>query len=101
ADWIATYGAFPSSMVDRIVPATTPEAIETFAAKHGYRDEALVETERFCQWVLQDSFVGGWPDLPAAGITLTSDVAAWEEAKLRLLNGAHSTIAYLGGLAGI
>jgi len=100
ADWIATYGAFPSSMVDRIVPATTPEAIEAHAAKHGYRDEALVETERFCQWVLQDSFVGEWPDLPAAGITLTSDVAAWEEAKLRLLNGAHSLLAYTGALAG-
>jgi fructuronate reductase len=101
ADWIATFGAFPSSMVDRIVPATTPEAIERHAARYGYRDEALVETERFCQWVLQDRFVGEWPDLPAAGITVTADVAAWEEAKLRLLNAAHSTIAYLGGLGGI
>src|SRR4029079_15131509 len=101
ADWIATYGAFPSALVDRIAPATTPEASWTVAAKHGYREEALVETERFCQWVLQDRFVGEWPDLPAAGITLTSDVAAWEEAQLRLLHGAHSTIAYLGGLAGI
>jgi fructuronate reductase len=101
AEWIATYGAFPSSMVDRIVPATAPEAVERHAARYGYRDEALVETERFCQWVLQDRFVGEWPDLPAAGITVTGDVAAWEEAKLRLLNAAHSTIAYLGGLDGI
>ncbi len=101
AEWIAGYGAFPSSMVDRIVPATTPEAIAAHAAKHGYRDEALVETERFSQWVLQDRFAGERPDLAAVGVTLAEDVAPWEEAKLRLLNGAHSTIAYLGGLSGI
>ena len=101
ADWIAEYGAFPSSMVDRIVPAITPEAIEVHAAKHGYRDEALVETERFSQWVLQDKFAGERPDLAAVGVTLSDEVAPWEEAKLRLLNGAHSAIAYLGGLGGI
>lgn len=101
ARWIDSHGAFPSSMVDRIVPATTPEAIAEHAARHGYRDEALVETERYCQWVLQDKFAGERPDFAAAGVTLTSDVAAWEDAKLRLLNGAHSTIAYLGGLGGI
>jgi fructuronate reductase len=71
AEWIASYGAFPCSMVDRIVPATTAEAIEAHAAKHGYRDEALVETERFCQWVLQDRFAGERPDFAAAGVTLT------------------------------
>ena len=101
AAWIADYGAFPSSMVDRIVPATTPEAIERHAAKHGYRDEALVETERYFQWVLEDRFAGERPDFASAGVTLSGNVAPWEEAKLRLLNGAHSTIAYLGGLGGI
>lgn len=101
AEWIEASGAFPSSMVDRIVPATTPEAIEAHAAAYGYRDEALVATERFTQWVLQDRFAGERPDFTAAGVTMTDDVASWEEAKLRLLNGAHSTIAYLGGLGGI
>jgi fructuronate reductase len=101
AEWIATYGAFPCSMVDRIVPATTREAIEAHAATYGYRDAALVETERFSQWVLQDRFAGERPEFAAAGVTLADDVAPWEAAKLRLLNGAHSTIAYLGGLAGI
>ena len=68
---------------------------------YGYRDEALVETEPFTQWVIEDRFAGERPDFAAAGVTLTDDVAPWEEAKLRLLNGAHSTIAYLGGLGGI
>jgi fructuronate reductase len=88
-------------MVDRIVPATTAGAIEAHAVAYGYRDEALVETERFSQWVLQDSFAGERPDFASAGVTLVEDVAPWEETKLRLLNGAHSAIAYLGGLGGI
>jgi len=101
ADWIARAGTFPSAMVDRIVPATAPERIARFAAEYGIRDEALVETEPFTQWVLENRFAGAMPDLAAAGVTLPADVAPWEEAKLRLLNGAHSAIAYLGGLAGI
>ncbi len=101
AAWVADYGAFPNSMVDRIVPATTAEALEAHAARYGYRDEALVETERFSQWVLEDRFAGDRPDLASVGVTLAAVVAPWEEAKLRLLNGAHSAIAYLGGLGGI
>lgn len=101
ADWIAREGAFPSSMVDRIVPATPPERIDRFAATHGLCDAALIETEPFTQWVLEARFAGVMPDLARAGVTLTQAVAPWEETKLRLLNGAHSAIAYLGGLAGI
>src|SRR3546814_9353272 len=61
----------------------------------------MVKTEPFTQWVIEDRFAGPRPDLAALGVQLTQDVAPWEEAKLRLLNGAHSGIAYLGGLAGI
>jgi fructuronate reductase len=101
ADWIATHGAFPSSMVDRIVPATTEEQVGQFAAEHCVLDEGLIETEPFSQWVMETQFAGPMPDLSAVGVTLTASVAPWEEAKLRLLNGAHSLIAYLGGLATI
>lgn len=101
AEWIDRYAAFPCSMVDRIVPATTPEAIASHAARHGYRDDALVETERFSHWVLEDRFAGERPDFATVGVTLAEQVGPWEQAKLRLLNGAHSMIAYLGGLGGI
>jgi len=101
ADWIAETGAFPQTMVDRIVPATTPQDIEALTARLGVRDLAMVKTEPFTQWVVEDRFAGPHPDLAAAGVQLTADVAPWEEAKLRLLNGAHSAMAYLGGLAGI
>jgi len=101
ADWIGREVAFPATMVDRIVPATTADQIGRFAASHGYRDEGLIETEAFCQWVIEDY---GSPDLAglaSVGVSVTEDVSLWEDAKLRLLNGAHSTIAYLGALAGI
>ena len=100
AEWIAAQGAFPQTMVDRIVPATTPEDIAVQAARIGVRDEGMVKTEPFTQWVVEDAFAGPRPDFAALGVQLTAEVAPWEDAKLRLLNGAHSSIAYLGGLAG-
>ncbi|WP_112382498.1 mannitol dehydrogenase family protein [Sphingomonas carotinifaciens] len=98
ADWIAAEGAFPASMVDRIVPATTPDDIAALATRLGVQDQAMVKTEPFLQWVVEDRFCGPHPDF--TGVQLTADVAPWEDAKLRLLNGAHSSIAYLGGLIG-
>jgi fructuronate reductase len=100
AAWIETEGAFPSSMVDRIVPATTEQDIAALEALTGYRDEAMVKTEPFTQWVVEDWFVSRRPPLEQVGVQFTTDVAAWEKAKLRLLNGAHSALAYLGALAG-
>lgn len=101
ADWIAEHGAFPQTMVDRIVPATTSLDIEGLAGGLGVRDLAMVKTEPFTQWVIEDRFAGPRPDFASAGVQLTADVRPWEEAKLRMLNGAHSAMAYLGGLAGI
>ncbi|KPF65588.1 mannitol dehydrogenase family protein [Porphyrobacter sp. AAP60] len=100
AAWIAREVAFPSSMVDRIVPATTPDDLDNFESATGWRDEALVKTEPFSQWVVEDWFCNRRPPLDEVGAQFTRDVAGWEKAKLRLLNGAHSAIAYLGGLAG-
>lgn len=101
ADWIAAKGAFPNTMVDRIVPATTPEAIAAFAAATGVEDRALVIAEPYHQWVIENRFAGPHPDFAALGVQITDAVAPWEAAKLRLLNGAHSALAYLGGLAGL
>ena len=100
AAWIAQGCTFPATMVDRIVPATTDEDIAGLAALTGVEDRAMVKAEPFLQWVIEDSFAGERPDFAALGVQLADAVAPWEEAKLRLLNGAHSAIAYLGGLAG-
>jgi fructuronate reductase len=100
-DWIAAKGAFPQTMVDRIVPATDEADIASLAGRIGLIDRAMVKAEPFSQWVIEDIFAGERPDFELAGVRITADVAPWEEAKLRLLNGAHSAIAYLAGLAGI
>ena len=101
ADWIAVQGRFPATMVDRIVPAVTPVDIAALADETGRMDAAPVLHEPFCQWVIEDEFVPGpRPDLAAVGVELVADVAPFEAMKLRMLNGAHSALAYLGGLAG-
>ena len=101
ADWIMAEGRFPSSMVDRIVPATKPEDIARVAALTGWQDAAPVMHEPFRQWVIEDNFVGGArPDLAAVGVQMVADVTAFEHMKLRMLNGTHSSLAYLGYLAG-
>jgi len=98
--WVEQNGAFPSSMVDRITPATTPDEKAALEAQLGYRDEAIVTAEHFRQWVIEDRFAGPRPDFAAVGVQVVSDVIPWQAAKLRLLNGAHSALAYLGALAG-
>jgi fructuronate reductase len=102
AERIAETCAFPQTMVDRIVPATEEADIAALAARIGVEDRAMVKTEPFTQWVIEDRFAAGErPDFETAGVQIAADIAPWEAAKLRLLNGAHSGIAYLGGLAGI
>jgi fructuronate reductase len=87
-------------MVDRITPTPTPAMIDDSSARLGLRDEAAVWTEPFWQWVIEDRFAGARPDFPSVGVQLVDDVRAWEAAKLRLLNAAHSALAYLGLLRG-
>ena len=101
ADWIAQEVAFPSSMVDRITPASTVETLADARDITGFTDLAAVETEPFSQWVIEDHFPTGRPDWAAAGVLLVEDVAPYERMKLRMLNGAHSLIAYLGHVAGV
>lgn len=100
AEWIDTQVDFPSGMVDRIVPATTEADRDEASALLGLRDEACVVTEPFSQWVIEDRFRAGRPAWEGGGATLVRDVAPFERMKLRLLNGSHSTLAYLGYLAG-
>jgi len=100
AAWIADSVPFPSSMVDRITPATTPEDRAELAERHGIEDRWPVVCEPFAQWVLEDRFPAGRPALDAVGVQLVDDVEPYELMKLRLLNGSHQALAYLGYLAG-
>jgi fructuronate reductase/mannitol 2-dehydrogenase len=100
ADWIDRHVAFPSSMVDRITPTTTPEGRDAVAAATGVDDRWPVVTEPFRQWVVEDTFCNGRPPLEEVGVRFTDDVSPYETVKTRLLNAGHSAIAYLGYLAG-
>lgn len=94
ARWIEGEAHFPATMVDSITPAPD-EALKARVALHvGAIDMAPVQREPFVQWVMEGGAPG--PDWEAAGVTVTRDVAGYEQAKLRVLNGAHSTLAYLG-----
>jgi fructuronate reductase len=100
ARWIDANASFPSTMVDRIVPATTTADIEENDAALGVHDAAPVVFEPFEQWVIEDEFVTPRPAWEAGGAQFVSDVAPFEAMKLRLLNASHSAFAYLGFLAG-
>jgi fructuronate reductase len=101
ADWIAVNVAFPATMVDRIVPAMTRADVEDARSAIGLSDAAPVSHEPFRQWVIEDRFGGAErPAWEKAGAQIVADVAPFEHMKLRLLNGAHSALAYLGYLAG-
>ena len=94
--WFDGECACPASMVDRIVPATTAGDRAQLADTMGVEDAGAVFTERFSQWVIEDRFAGARPAWERAGAQLGTDVAPYETAKLRMLNGAHSALAYLG-----
>ena len=100
AKWISKEVSFPSSMVDRITPATNEQDILNFADEYGVHDPALVVHEEFFQWVIEEKFCSERPKFELAGIQMVSNVELHEKMKLRCLNGTHSALAYLGYLAG-
>ena len=98
--WIDTHVSFPSSMVDRIVPSTTDQYRRIVAEHRGYGDRIPVPTEPFSMWIVEDDFAAGRPAWEAGGAVFSDQVAGYEQLKVRLLNGTHSLIAYLGALSG-
>lgn len=100
ARFIAAEVTFPCTMVDRIVPASTDADRQELVDQFGIVDAWPVSTEAFSQWVVEDQFCNGRPRFELAGVQMVADAASYEAMKLRLLNGSHSAIAYLGYLAG-
>ncbi|NEK38774.1 mannitol dehydrogenase family protein [Rhizobium leguminosarum] len=98
--WIVENVPFPSTMVDRITPASTEATYQDAERLTGRQDLAAIETEPFTQWVIEDHFANGRPAWDKAGALMVTDVSAYEKMKLRMLNGAHSLLAYLGYIGG-
>lgn len=99
--WIESEVAFPATMVDRITPAATAATLRETAELLGLQDLAAIETEPFSQWVVEEHFPTGRPAWEAGGALMVESVAPYENMKLRMLNGAHSMIAYTGVVAGL
>ncbi len=98
ARWIAGEVRFPSSVVDRMVPASTPADVDEISGRLGVRDDAAVVAEHYCSWVIED--IDGLPPLADVGVDVVGDIAPYQRRKLWLLNGPHSALAYGGLLAG-
>ena len=99
--WIEANVPFPSTMVDRITPASTDATYADAERLTGRTDMAAIETEPFTQWVIEDHFADGRPAWEKVrGALMVEDVSAYEKMKLRMLNGAHSLLAYLGYIGG-
>jgi mannitol 2-dehydrogenase len=101
ADWIDREGAFPNSMVDRIVPATGPKELALVRERFGIDDAAPVTHEPFRQWVIEDRFCAGRPRWEEVGATFTDRVHDYERMKIRILNGGHAAICYPAALLGL
>ncbi len=100
AEWIEAHCSFPCSMVDRIVPRTTDADRESISARLGLQDAWPVVGEPFFDWVIEDRFAAGRPEWQHGGARFVTDAKPFETLKLRMVNGAHSALAYLGAMAG-
>jgi len=100
ASWIEANVCFPCTMVDRITPATTDADRVHVNGVTGLEDAWPVVTEEFVQWVIEDQFTMGRPNWNIGGAIFSDEIECWENMKLRCLNGAHSTLSYLGQLTG-
>lgn len=96
--WIAENVTFPSTMVDRITPSVSTEEAARLTALSGIADQMPLFAEEFTQWVVEDTFCAGRPELEAVGVQFTDDVGPYEQVKLRMLNAAHSMLALPGVL---
>ena len=100
SDWITRKVSFPCSMVDRITPRASFDLQQEIEECFGVGDFDPIHSEAFSQWVIEDNFAGLMPDLTKSGAEVVDDVDSYEEAKIRILNGGHTALAYLGALAG-
>lgn len=98
-NWIETECTFPSTMVDRIVPKMTDESYSYIQNTINLEDNAGIVCEDFSQFVIEDKFVNNQrPSLEKVGVLFVEDIEAYENMKLRILNGTHSALAYFGFL---
>jgi D-arabinitol 4-dehydrogenase len=99
-NWVLENTSFPSSMVDRITPKIDLQELQEIQRMFNRQDDCSVFSEDFIQWVIEDNFAGIRPPLDEVGVEIVDDVEPYENTKIRILNGGHTVLAYLGVLEG-
>lgn len=99
-EWVEANVSFPCSMVDRITPRSTTELEQEISDLFPAHATSPIHAETFMQWVIENNFASDVPDLAKVGVEIVDNVEPFEEAKIRILNGGHTGLAYLGALAG-
>ena len=99
-NWVLENTSFPSSMVDRITPKIDLQELQEIQRMFNRQDDCSVFSEDFIQWVIEDNFAGIRPPLDEVGVEIVDDVEPYENTKIRILNGGHTVLAYLGVLKG-
>ena len=98
--WLDEYASFPCCVVDRITPYPTSALYEESHNLFAIENDATIIAEDFMQWVIENNFAGERPALNQVGVKFVDDVTPYEETKIRILNGGHTCLAYLGALKG-
>lgn len=102
-NWIKEANIFCNTLVDRIVPGYPKERIEEVTTELGYVDRLVVEAEPFHLWVIesQKEIRNEFPAQEAGlNVLFVKDLTPYRTRKVRILNGAHTTlvpVAYLCG----
>ena len=99
-DWVSKNTSFPSSMVDRITPKVNAKELLKIQESFSRSEDCSVISEDFIQWVIEDKFSGKKPPLSSVGVEIVDDIEPYENTKIRILNGGHTALAYLGVLQG-
>ena len=99
--WVKAHCAFPCSMVDRITPRPPESLCDEMSQMVLEPVISPIMCEDYIQWVIADTAASDMPDLAQVGVTVTKDVDPYEETKIRVLNGGHTALAYLGALEGL
>ncbi len=102
--WVETANQFCNTLVDRIVVGFPKVDSEAVLEKLGFNDQLLTEGELYHSWVieapqsLREEFPVHKTDL---NVKIVDDVELYRQTKVKILNGAHTSLMPLGYMLGL
>lgn len=102
--WVTNYNYFANTLVDRIVPGYPKDEIEEIKKSIGFDDHLVVSSEIFHLWVIEgcEEIQKAFPaDQFGLNVIYTKDLSPYRTRKVRILNGAHTSMVPVALLNGI